>query len=102
MKPFLDRIREPGACLFGTWVKLGSLETLEMLAWAGYDFVVVDTEHSPHSFESTYRCIVAGQGFGMSVLVRLPDLRSQDAPAPTACWCRACATSTTPVTRSTR
>lgn len=79
MTPFLDRIRQPGACLFGTWVKLGSLETLEMLAWAGYDFVVVDTEHSPHSFESTYRSIVAGQGFGMSVLVRLPDLHSQDA-----------------------
>lgn len=79
MTPFLDRIRAHGACLFGTWVKLDSLETLEMLAWAGHDFVVVDAEHSPHTFASIYRNIVAGQGFGLSVLVRLPDLHSHDA-----------------------
>lgn len=79
MDSFLRRIRAPGACLFGTWVKLSSLETLEMLSWAGYDFVVIDTEHSPHTFESTYRTIVAAQGMGMSALVRLPDLHSQDA-----------------------
>lgn len=79
MAPFLDRIREPGACLFGTWAKLASLETLEMLSWAGYDFVVIDAEHSPHTFETTYRSIVAAQGFGMSALVRLPDLHSHDA-----------------------
>lgn len=78
MDSFLSRIRAPGACLFGTWVKLNSLETLEMLSWAGYDFVVIDTEHSPHTFESTYRTIVAAQGMGMSALVRLPDLHSQD------------------------
>lgn len=79
MDSFLSRIRAPGACLFGTWVKLSSLETLEMLSWAGYDFVVIDAEHSPHTFESTYRSIVAAQGMGMSALVRLPDLHSQDA-----------------------
>jgi 2-keto-3-deoxy-L-rhamnonate aldolase RhmA len=79
MPPFLSRIREPGACLFGTWVKLDSLETLEMLSWAGHDFVVIDMEHSPHSFASTYRSIVAAQGFGMSALVRLPDLHSDAA-----------------------
>lgn len=79
MESFLSRIREPDTCLFGTWVKLNSLETLEMLSWAGYDFVVIDAEHSPHTFESTYRNIVAAQGFGMSALVRLPDLHSHDA-----------------------
>ena len=41
MKPFLHRIREPGACLFGTWAKLGSLETLEMLAWAAHGVAMV-------------------------------------------------------------
>lgn len=79
MATFLDLVRAPGACLFGTWVKLNSLETLEMLSWAGYDFVVADAEHSPHTFETIYRTIVAAQGFGMSVLVRLPDLHSHDA-----------------------
>lgn len=73
MADFLQQLREPDSCLFGTWVKLGTLETLEMLALAGFDFIVVDMEHAPHTFESAYRCIVAAQGFGLRALVRLPD-----------------------------
>jgi 2-dehydro-3-deoxyglucarate aldolase/4-hydroxy-2-oxoheptanedioate aldolase len=78
MPAFLDRVRAPGACLFGTWAKLDSLETLEMLAFAGFDFVVVDSEHAPHTFQSAYRTIVAAQGFGMQALVRLPDQQGSD------------------------
>lgn len=73
MGNFLEELRQPGVCKFGTWVKLGSLETLELLAMAGFDFVVVDMEHAPHTFETAYRCIVGAQGFGMKALVRLPD-----------------------------
>lgn len=79
MADFFDRVREPGTCLFGTWVKLDSLETLEMLAWAGFDFVVADAEHAPHTFESLYRTVVAAQGLSMAALVRLPDASGQDA-----------------------
>lgn len=73
MSSFNELVRRPDACLMGTWVKLSSLETLELLAFAGFDFVVLDMEHAPHTFETTYRCIVAAQGFGMKALVRLPD-----------------------------
>lgn len=73
MTRFLEKLRQPGTCLFGTWVKLSSPETLEMLAYAGLDFIVVDMEHAPHTFETAYRCIVQAQGFGMHALVRLPD-----------------------------
>lgn len=73
MTNFLNELAQPGACRFGTWVKLGTLETLEMLAIAGFDFVVVDMEHAPHTFETAYRCIVAAQGLGLRALVRLPD-----------------------------
>jgi len=78
MATFLQQLAEPGACRFGTWVKLGTLETLELLAFAGFDFVVVDMEHAPHTFESAYRCIVGAQGFGMKALVRLPDAGGSD------------------------
>jgi 2-keto-3-deoxy-L-rhamnonate aldolase RhmA len=61
----------------GTWVKLPSLETVEILARCGYDFVVVDGEHSPLTLESVYRAIALGQGLGMDVLVRVAD-RSGD------------------------
>jgi 2-keto-3-deoxy-L-rhamnonate aldolase RhmA len=70
---FLQTLRQPGACQFGTWVKLGTPETLECLAIAGFDFIVVDMEHAPHTFETAYRTIVMAQGLGMKALVRLPD-----------------------------
>jgi len=78
MTHFLDQLAAPGACQFGTWVKLAAPETLEMLAMAGFDFIVVDMEHAPHTFESAYRCIVQAQGLGMKALVRLPDDQGSD------------------------
>lgn len=73
MANFLQELTQPGICKFGTWVKLGTLETVELLAIAGFDFVVIDMEHAPHTFETAYQCIVGAQGFGMKALVRLPD-----------------------------
>lgn len=70
---FLKSLQSSDACQFGTWVKLGSPETLECLALAGFDFIAVDMEHAPHTFETAYRMIVMAQGLGMKVLVRLPD-----------------------------
>ena len=66
-------LRGPGPTTFGTWVKLPSLETLELLAAAGFEFVVVDMEHSPLTLDFAYQAIVVAQGFGLAVLVRVPD-----------------------------
>ena len=54
-------------------MKLPSLETLEMLAGAGFEFIVVDIEHSPLSFDFAYQAIVVAQGLGMAAIVRVPD-----------------------------
>lgn len=75
---FLNRLTTAGRCLFGTWVKLPTPETLEMLAGAGLDFVTIDTEHAPLSLESTYRLIAHAQALGLSALVRIPDQASND------------------------
>ena len=72
------RLREPGARLLGTWVKLPTLETMEMLGHAGFDLVVIDTEHGSHGQETTYRLIFAAQAMGMAALVRLPDRSGSD------------------------
>jgi 2-dehydro-3-deoxyglucarate aldolase/4-hydroxy-2-oxoheptanedioate aldolase len=69
----LDRVRGADRCLIGTWVKIPALETVELLARARFDFIVVDMEHSPMSLESAYRAITVAQGFGMHALVRVPD-----------------------------
>jgi len=70
---FLQQLAPGAPCRFGTWVKLGSIETVELLAIAGFDFIVVDMEHAPHTLESAYRLVVAAQGSGMHAVVRLPD-----------------------------
>lgn len=66
-------LRGPGPATFGTWVKLPALETLELLAHAGFEFVVIDMEHSPLDLESAYRLIFGAQALGMAALVRVPD-----------------------------
>jgi len=71
--PFLTRCAGAGRGLIGTWVKIPSLETIELLGHAGFDFVVIDMEHAPHSIEQVYRFISAAQAAGMGALVRLPD-----------------------------
>ncbi len=59
--------------MLGTWVKIPSLETVELLGHAGFDFIVVDMEHAPHSLDVAYRLVFAAQAAGMAALVRLPD-----------------------------
>jgi 2-dehydro-3-deoxyglucarate aldolase/4-hydroxy-2-oxoheptanedioate aldolase len=61
----LAGVRAGGAGLLGTWVKLPSLEAIQLLAHAGFDFVVIDMEHAPHSLERAVMLVTA--------LVRLPD-----------------------------
>jgi 2-keto-3-deoxy-L-rhamnonate aldolase RhmA len=69
---FVSRLRDSTAPI-GTWVKIPALEPVEILADAGFDFIVVDMEHAPLTFEFAYRATVVAQGAGMHVLVRVPD-----------------------------
>jgi len=73
MQHLADRIRQSPRGLLGTWVKIPSLETVELLGHAGFDFVVIDMEHAPHSLDLAYRLTFAAQAMGMAALVRLPD-----------------------------
>ena len=70
---FARRLAANGPTLFGTWVKLATLETVELLGHAGFDYIVVDMEHAPLTLESAYRAIVMAQAMGMGALVRVPD-----------------------------
>ncbi len=70
---FARRLAGGGPTVFGTWVKLPTIETVELLGHAGFDFIVVDMEHAPLTLESAYRAIVVAQAMGMGALVRVPD-----------------------------
>lgn len=73
MHDFVDYIRDAGRGLLGTWVKLPSFETVQLLAHAGFDFVVIDMEHAPHSLERANELVFCAQSMGMAALVRMPD-----------------------------
>lgn len=70
---FARTLREAERTLVGTWVKIPSVETVEILAIAGFDFVVIDLEHAPLDLQTAYTLTVVAQAHGMSVLVRVPD-----------------------------
>ena len=71
--PFAQRLANSARPLIGTWVKIPSLETVEILGIAGFDYVVIDMEHAPLGFQDAYAATVVAQAAGMSVLVRVPD-----------------------------
>jgi 2-dehydro-3-deoxyglucarate aldolase/4-hydroxy-2-oxoheptanedioate aldolase len=70
---FARRLASADRCLIGTWVKIPALEPVEILADAGFDFIVIDQEHAPLTFEFAYQATVVAQGAGLSVVVRVPD-----------------------------
>lgn len=72
MTGFLDLLASRGPVL-GTWVKLPAVESVELMALAGFDFVVIDLEHSALSLETVSTMIAVGLGRSLTVLVRVPD-----------------------------
>ncbi|MBU6532883.1 HpcH/HpaI aldolase/citrate lyase family protein [Streptomyces sp. NPDC057245] len=74
--------RRTGAGLFapdratapvGTWLKIGSTEPAEIMAYAGFDFAVVDLEHAPLDLRTAYQLINTSAALGVVPLVRVPD-----------------------------
>jgi 4-hydroxy-2-oxoheptanedioate aldolase len=68
-RDLLDREAVP----VGTWVKLAAVESVQIMAHAGFDFVIIDLEHAPLGVESAYRHIAMASALGVVPLVRVPD-----------------------------
>lgn len=58
---------------FGTFVKLGRREVIEILAGAGLDFAICDLEHSQVSEQEAGNMILAGRACNLPVIVRVAD-----------------------------
>ena len=54
----------------GLFNGLGSPALVEMTAWAGYDFTIIDNEHGSASLETTENMLRAARAAGMPALVR--------------------------------
>ena len=52
------------------FVKFPTIETIEILASCGYDYVIMDMEHAPLSIETVFGMIVTAERSNMAALVR--------------------------------
>jgi 4-hydroxy-2-oxoheptanedioate aldolase len=66
-----ERLRR-GDQLFGAWVGSGSPTVAEIMAHAGFDFVILDTEHGPGGIDETINLLRAIQASDTPAVVRVP------------------------------
>ena len=62
-----------GKKALGTWMKIAAAEPIEIIAHAGFDFVVIDLEHAPISLDTAYRIINSATANGVCPFVRVPN-----------------------------
>lgn len=55
----------------GSWIMMGNIMSVEVMALAGFDWLVIDIEHTPIDLETTHVLISAIQANGMKALVRV-------------------------------
>jgi len=60
-----------GKVSIGSWMSMGHVSIAEILASAGYDWVVIETEHTAIDVSEVLRLIIAIEGRGAIPLVRL-------------------------------
>ena len=68
---FKRALRE-GRQQIGLWSSLSSNYSVEVIAGAGFDWVLLDTEHSPNDLESVLTQAQAAAAYPTSTIVRVP------------------------------
>jgi 2-keto-3-deoxy-L-rhamnonate aldolase RhmA len=83
----VKQILREGGTVIGTLVSLPDPGIVEAIGYAGFDFVIIDTEHSPIDFKDARNMIAAADGAGLVPMVRVgtpdenPILRMLDSGA---------------------
>jgi 2-keto-3-deoxy-L-rhamnonate aldolase RhmA len=57
----------------GTFMKIPAVEAVEIVKLAGFDFIVLDFEHAPLTFEHLNHMILVARALDMPPIVRVPD-----------------------------
>lgn len=67
------RVGSSRAIALGAWIKMSAIESTEIVDAAGFDFAVVDMEHTLLDTAAVERHLVVGRALGLRMLVRAPD-----------------------------
>lgn len=68
----LKKRLQSGETVFGTFIKFPSPQIVEMMGYAGLDFVILDMEHALISFSEAENMMRAAQVSGMDTIIRVP------------------------------
>jgi 2-keto-3-deoxy-L-rhamnonate aldolase RhmA len=70
-----DLLSQPGRTVppIGTFMKIPAVETVEIVALAGFDFIVLDYEHAPLTLSDVNHMILVARALGVAPVVRVPD-----------------------------
>jgi 4-hydroxy-2-oxoheptanedioate aldolase len=69
----LKRLLAEGGPAIGVFVRMPSLEVVEMCGHAGCDFIIVDGEHAPLGWERVAALVMATENAGMTPLIRVSN-----------------------------
>jgi 4-hydroxy-2-oxoheptanedioate aldolase len=69
----IKKLLSEGRSVIGTWAQIASPEIVEVIGYAGYDFVVVDAEHGAFYLETAVQMLRAAESVGITPIIRIPD-----------------------------
>lgn len=72
-----QRLRS-GETVIGAFYKTNNQNMVEMMAYAGYDFIIVDNEHSNFDHVDIENIVRAADGVGMDTIIRIPSASEEN------------------------
>jgi len=70
-KNYLKEALKNGKTVLGPFLKLTDPAVVEVMGFAGFDFVIIDQEHGPISIQNTQNMIRAAESVGITPVVRV-------------------------------
>ena len=60
--------------VIGPFMKIGDPALVEIAAFAGFDFVIIDLEHGPNTIQTVQGHVRAAQAKGITPVIRVPEI----------------------------
>lgn len=69
------KLLKEGKCILGTWAGLGFTDPtlIEIAGYAGFDFILIDMEHSSLDLQTIESMVRAGDAADITTIVRVPE-----------------------------
>ncbi|MBA7536066.1 5-keto-4-deoxy-D-glucarate aldolase [subsurface metagenome] len=72
-KNYLKKALQDGKVVFGPFLKFTDPAVVEIMGFAGFDFVIIDEEHGPISMESAQNMIRAAESVNITPVIRVSN-----------------------------